>query len=202
MLLTCVCADAGRTAAALGVEHTIVNLRDIFLIRLLSRLSKNMSRVALRTHAFLCNRHIKFPALIKHADSIGAEYIATGHYAQVEHDASGRVLLKKGADPQKDQSYVLYILPQTILTRLLLPLGRLRKAETRAVARLLGLAAAERPRVRRSVLFRTAIIPRLSLGPANRRGPSRSYWLRPEKPSVSMMASTATRSGSASGFLP
>lgn len=137
--------DAGRTAAALGVEHTIVNLRDIFFDQVIEPFVEEYVHGGTPNPCILCNRHIKFPALIKHADSIGAEYIATGHYAQVEHDASGRMLLKKGADPQKDQSYVLYILPQTILTRLLLPLGRLRKEETRAVARLLGLAAAERP---------------------------------------------------------
>jgi len=137
--------DAARTAAALGVEHTIVNLRDIFFDQVIEPFVAEYMSGQTPNPCIFCNRCIKFPALAQHADAIGAEYIATGHYAQVEHDASGRAALKKGVDQQKDQSYVLYTLPQTILTRLLLPLGRLRKEETRAVARLLGLAAAERP---------------------------------------------------------
>lgn len=137
--------DAGRTAAALGVEHSVVNLRDRFSEQVVDPFVGEYACGRTPNPCILCNRRIKFPALAQHADSIGAEYIATGHYAQVAHGASGRMLLKKGADVQKDQSYVLYMLPQTILARLLLPLGRLRKEETRAVARLLGLSAAERP---------------------------------------------------------
>lgn len=137
--------DAGRTAAALGVEHSIVNLRDIFTGQVIDPFVKDYIQGQTPNPCILCNRHIKFPALLKHADAIGAEFIATGHYARVEHGQEGRALLKKGVDAKKDQSYVLYMLAPEILNRLLLPLGGLRKDETRAVARLLGLPAAERP---------------------------------------------------------
>jgi len=137
--------DASRTAAVLGVEHSVVNLRESFSERVIAPFVAEYTSGQTPNPCIFCNRRIKFPALLKHADSIGAEYIATGHYAQLERDASEQMVLKKGVDEQKDQSYVLYMLPQVILSRLLLPLGRLRKEETRAVARLLGLSAAERP---------------------------------------------------------
>lgn len=137
--------DAGRTAAALGVEHSIINLRDGFSEQVIEPFVKEYIKGLTPNPCILCNRHIKFPALLKHADEIGAEYIATGHYARIEQDGEGHARLKKGVDDRKDQSYVLYMLTPEILDRLLLPLGKLRKEETRAVARLLGLPAAERP---------------------------------------------------------
>lgn len=137
--------DAARTAEALGIEHSVVDLRDSFSSLVVEPFVADYTKGRTPNPCILCNRHIKFPALLAHADLIGAESIATGHYALVEHDEAGQSFLKRGVDEKKDQSYVLYLLPRNILCRLLLPLGRLRKEETRAVARLLGLSAAERP---------------------------------------------------------
>ncbi len=116
MLLTCVCAGCRKDRCGFGRRTYYCEFAGHFFDQVIEPFVEEYVQGGTPNPCILCNRHIKFPALIKHADSIGAEYIATGHYAQVEHDASGRVLLKKGADPQKDQSYVLYILPQTILT--------------------------------------------------------------------------------------
>lgn len=86
----------------------------------------------------VCNRSIKFGALIDKADELGFDYIATGHYAQIEKDNNGRFLLKKGLDETKDQSYVLYCLTQHQLSRTLFPLGGYRKTQVREIANANG----------------------------------------------------------------
>jgi tRNA-specific 2-thiouridylase len=91
-----------------------------------------------------CNALMKFGKLADRADLLGAERIATGHYARVSRDGSGRFLLLRGIDERKDQSYVLYMLTQPQLARALFPLGGLTKDETRAIARSLNLVTAEK----------------------------------------------------------
>ncbi|MFV0351395.1 MAG: tRNA 2-thiouridine(34) synthase MnmA [Oscillospiraceae bacterium] len=93
-----------------------------------------------------CNRYVKFAELLDRAIEMDYDYIATGHYAQIEQDeTTGRWLLKKGPDPSKDQSYVLYTLSQDELEHLLLPVGGLPKDEVRNVADTLGLENAHKP---------------------------------------------------------
>lgn len=87
----------------------------------------------------LCNKEIKFKSFLEHALSLGAGYIATGHYARIERQHDGGFRLLKGKDPHKDQSYFLYTLGQRALARTLFPLGDLTKAEVRAIARRAGL---------------------------------------------------------------
>lgn len=91
----------------------------------------------------VCNRNIKFGALIDKADELGFDYIATGHYARIE-EAGGRFLLKKGVDETKDQSYVLYCLTQGQLSRTLFPLGEYRKTQVREIANANGFVNANR----------------------------------------------------------
>ncbi|HEY6763792.1 MAG TPA: tRNA 2-thiouridine(34) synthase MnmA, partial [Candidatus Sulfotelmatobacter sp.] len=94
----------------------------------------------------LCNNHLKFDQLITVAQQIGAESVATGHYARVEYDDSGgRWLLKRPADRRKDQTYFLFGLTQEQLSRTLFPLGHMTKPEVRELARKYGLALAEKP---------------------------------------------------------
>src|SRR5207244_2707796 len=90
-----------------------------------------------------CNQFIKFDALLVKARQIGAEYVATGHYARIEHGAPNR--LRKAKDPSKDQSYVLYVMSQDRLGAAMMPLGDFSKTETRELARSLGLATADKP---------------------------------------------------------
>jgi tRNA-specific 2-thiouridylase len=86
----------------------------------------------------LCNKEIKFKAFLEHALALGADYIATGHYARVQ-DSDGRFQLLKGIDPNKDQTYFLYTLGQSELSRTLFPVGHLVKGEVRTIAREAGL---------------------------------------------------------------
>lgn len=92
----------------------------------------------------VCNRNIKFGALIDKADELGFDYIATGHYAMIEKDNNGRFLLKKGSDETKDQSYVLYCLTQHQLSRTLFPLGEYRKTQVREIAQANGFINANK----------------------------------------------------------
>ncbi len=93
-----------------------------------------------------CNRFIKFEALLRKADELGIEYIATGHYARVRFDETlNRWQLMRGEDRSKDQSYVLYPLSQRVLSRLLLPLGGMTKPEVRAIVAERGLKQAAKP---------------------------------------------------------
>lgn len=143
--------DAGETAARLGVEHTAVDLRDEFMRNVIEPFIDAYARGVTPNPCILCNKHIKFPHLLRVADERGAECIATGHYAITESSrqlavgTQERACLKKGIDPKKDQSYVLYALRPGELMRLLLPLGGKKKDEVRTIARELKLPAAKRP---------------------------------------------------------
>ncbi len=136
--------DAGRTAARIGVPHTALDLRDEFMTHVIEPFIDAYAGGITPNPCILCNRYIKFPSLLRYADERKAEFIATGHYAITESDR-GRVFLKKGVDTRKDQSYVLYVLGQDVLHRLVLPLGEKRKDEVREIARALDLPAAKRP---------------------------------------------------------
>ncbi|GAB4485456.1 MAG: tRNA 2-thiouridine(34) synthase MnmA [Thermodesulfovibrionales bacterium] len=149
---TACCAEeaaesAGRTASALGISLRCVDVRIPFMERVIEPFAEAYARALTPNPCILCNRYVKFPYLLREADRSGAEFIATGHYARIEPQAgsSGVFLLKRGRDQKKDQSYVLAVLPQKTLARLLLPLGGMTKDETRELARSLHLPAAERP---------------------------------------------------------
>src|SRR6185295_11550910 len=91
----------------------------------------------------MCNEKLKFGTLINRARQLGAEYVATGHFARIER-SNGRHLLKRGRDSRKDQSYFLFSLKQEQLARSLFPLGELTKSDTREVARQSHLKTAEK----------------------------------------------------------
>jgi len=93
-----------------------------------------------------CNPQIKFKALAAFADSVGAEHIATGHYAHIEQDAqSGRWIIRRSAADKKDQTYFLYALPQSILSRIIMPLSNMDKPQVRSIAAELGIPVAQKP---------------------------------------------------------
>jgi len=138
--------DARHVAEHLGIPYYVVNQQD--------RFEKDVVRpfvdeyLAGRTPipCSLCNNHLKFDALLQTARSIGADRIATGHYAVNEYDpARARWILKRPTDLAKDQTWFLFGLTQEQLSRTLFPLGRLTKPEVREVARARGLALAEKP---------------------------------------------------------
>lgn len=135
--------DAQRTAESIGVRHNRIDLRNEFMEKVIDPFIEAYSKGLTPNPCILCNRYIKFPHLLRFADEKGAEFIATGHYAKVERN--GFPQLKKGIDPKKDQSYVLYILGKEELERLILPLGYKTKEEVRKIALSLNLPAAKRP---------------------------------------------------------
>lgn len=138
--------EAAKTAGCIGVPHSSVDARVEFVEKVIGPFIDAYSRGITPNPCILCNRYIKFPFLLREADRRGAEFIATGHYARVKSGA-GRMhnaQLWKGIDPKKDQSYVLYILKQQEINRLLLPLGDYKKEEVRVIAKKLGLPAANR----------------------------------------------------------
>ena len=138
--------DARRVADQLGIDHYCLNFREIFARRVVDNFVEEYRRGRTPNPCIRCNDYVKFEAVLVKARALGAEYVATGHYARIERDeASGRYLLKRGLDPRKDQSYVLYVLTQSELAHTLLPLGSMAKAETRELARQLGLQVADKP---------------------------------------------------------
>jgi tRNA-specific 2-thiouridylase len=138
--------DARKVAQKLGIPHYVTDFRDIFTRTIIAYFYREYSLGRTPNPCILCNRHIKFGILWEKAREMGADFLATGHHARVERDInSGKYLLKKGLDRQKDQSYFLCQLTQEQLGRTLFPIGNLTKNRVRQIARELGLPVAARP---------------------------------------------------------
>jgi tRNA-specific 2-thiouridylase len=139
-------AEAARAVArALGAEHRTVDCAAAFLEEVLEPAWREYDRGRTPNPCVVCNSRIKLRMLAALADEVGAERIATGHYARTGPDPDGRgTALLRGADTDKDQSYFLHRLGDDQLRRVLFPLGGLRKPEVRALARDLRLANADR----------------------------------------------------------
>ena len=138
--------DAKRVAYKLGIPHYVLNFRDIFAQKVIADFCQEYSLGRTPNPCIRCNQYIKFDALLERANRLGADFVATGHYARVgKNEANGRHLLKKGIDRRKDQSYVLYTLTQEQLKHTLLPIGNLTKERVREIARELELPVAAKP---------------------------------------------------------
>ena len=138
--------DANRVAAALGIPHYIVDFRGEFERAVIRDFCGEYGRGRTPNPCIRCNQSIKFDLLFERARRLGADYIATGHYARIGFDpVTGRRLLKKGIDPGKDQSYFLYSLSQEALFRTLFPVGGRTKEEIRRLAARRGLSVARKP---------------------------------------------------------
>jgi tRNA-specific 2-thiouridylase len=138
--------DARRVAEHLGIPYYVVNQQERFERDVVRPFVDEYLHGRTPIPCSLCNNHLKFDQLLLTARSIGAERIATGHYAVNEYDpARQRWILKRPADHAKDQTYFLFGLTQQQLSRTLFPLGAMTKPEVRASARTAGLALAEKP---------------------------------------------------------
>src|SRR5881296_3139910 len=138
--------DARRVAETLGIPYYVVNHEDRFERDVVRPFVQEYLSGRTPIPCSLCNNHLKFDQLLVVAQQIGADAIATGHYARVEFDQErGRWLLKRPADRSKDQTYFLFGLTQEQLSRTLFPLGEMTKPEVRELARHHGLALAEKP---------------------------------------------------------
>ena len=138
--------DARRVAEHLGIPYYVVKQEDRFEQDVVRPFVSEYLAGRTPIPCSLCNNHLKFDQLLKTARSIGADSIATGHYAINEYDpARKRWILKRPTDLAKDQTYFLFGLTQAQLAHTLFPLGRMTKPEVREVARQHGLALAEKP---------------------------------------------------------
>src|SRR6185312_4857926 len=138
--------DARRVAEAIGIPYYVVNHEDRFEKEVVRPFVEEYLSGRTPIPCSLCNNHLKFDQLLTVAQQVGADAIATGHYARLEFDDHiGRWLLKRPADVAKDQTYFLFGLTQEQLSRTLFPLGGMRKPEVRELAKQHGLALAEKP---------------------------------------------------------
>jgi tRNA-specific 2-thiouridylase len=137
--------DARRVAARLGIPHYIVNFERQFGEQVVSNFVREYSAGRTPIPCVHCNGDLKFATLAERAAGLGADFVATGHYARVERGADGRFLLRRGLDPAKDQSYFLFTLDQAQLAHAMFPVGALEKTDVRAQARELGLPISEKP---------------------------------------------------------
>jgi tRNA-specific 2-thiouridylase len=137
--------DARRVAQQLGIAHHVFNFSDDFDRHVVGPYVADHAAGRTPNPCIECNRHLKFDRLLERADQLGFDAVATGHHARVTRDGHGPWRLRRGADPAKDQSYVLHVLGQEQLARILLPVGHLTKSEVRQQAVELGLRTATKP---------------------------------------------------------
>src|SRR5579875_2409335 len=137
--------DARRVAQQLGIVHHVFNFTADFDRHVVDPYVAAHAAGATPNPCVACNRHLKFDRFLARAAQLGFEAVATGHHARVAGGPPGPWRLERGADRAKDQSYVLHMLGQDQLGRLLLPVGDMTKAEVRARAAAAGLRTAAKP---------------------------------------------------------
>ena len=136
--------DARRVAWQLGIPHYVLDFRAEFENRVISYFCREYHAGRTPNPCIACNRYLKFGTLLHKARGLGADYLATGHYARIERDDDGRWQLRTAADASKDQTYALYQMTQQQLEHTLFPLGEYRKQEVRRIARQADLTVAEK----------------------------------------------------------
>ncbi len=138
-------ADAEEVARIAGFDFEVVDMSETFEETVLDDFFSEHEAGRTPNPCVRCNEHIKFGAFLSRADDLGIDFVATGHYVRTACDLDGRWHLLKGADPTKDQSYMLHTLGQAQLERSLFPVGSQAKSVTRAHAERLGLPVAGKP---------------------------------------------------------
>ena len=152
--------DASAVADVLGIDIEAVNFAKEYRERVFSDFLREYSAGRTPNPDILCNAEIKFRAFLDHAMAMGADLIATGHYARVRHTNNG-VQLLRGIDPSKDQSYFLHRLTQEQISRVIFPVGDICKTEVRRIADDLKLPNA-RKKDSTGICHRRASVPRIS----------------------------------------
>ncbi len=138
--------SARRVSAQLGIPYYIFNYQKEFRKHVIDYFLDEYAGGFTPNPCLMCNRDVKFKALLSRAEALGFEYVATGHYARIRHDeANGQYHLLRAVDEEKDQAYMLHILGQRELARLMFPMGEFTKKQVRQLAAERGLASADRP---------------------------------------------------------
>lgn len=136
--------DAARIADQLGIPFYVLDTRDVFKGAIVRFFTEQYARGVTPNPCLECNRHIRFEWLLNNALALDADYLATGHYARIRHKPDGAFQLLKGLDEAKDQSYVLSVMGQAQLSRVLFPIGEYNKPDVRALAESFGLPVARK----------------------------------------------------------
>lgn len=137
--------DARRVAWDLGIPYYVMNFKEEFKSQVIDYFVDEYQRGRTPNPCIACNRYVKWESLLKRSLDIGADYIATGHYARIEKLANGRYALRKSVTEQKDQTYALYNLTQEQLARTLMPVGAYSKDRVRELADKIQLGVANKP---------------------------------------------------------
>ncbi|MBO8141450.1 MAG: tRNA 2-thiouridine(34) synthase MnmA [Firmicutes bacterium] len=138
--------DARRVAHRLGIPYYVVNFQEPFEEAVIERFAEEYLRGLTPNPCLVCNQAVKFGALLHKAQELDADYVATGHYARIGFDPGlGRYVVRKSADPRKDQTYTFYGQTQEQLRHTLTPCGEYTKDEIRRLAREMGLGVAAKP---------------------------------------------------------
>lgn len=137
--------DARRVAWDLGIPYYVMNFKQEFKTHVMDYFVDEYLHGRTPNPCIACNRYVKWESLLKRSLDIGADYIATGHYAQIERLTNGRYALKKSATAAKDQTYALYNLTQEQLSHTLMPVGAYTKDQIRQMAEEIGLQVANKP---------------------------------------------------------
>ena len=137
-------ADAKAICDKLGVEHRVYSFEDEFYRSVIKNFIDTYIGGGTPNPCIVCNKNIKFGLMLEHELELGADYIATGHYARIEQDSNGRYLIRKADDDKKDQTYMLWSLSQHQLSHTLFPLSKYTKSEIRAFAEDAGFSIARK----------------------------------------------------------
>lgn len=137
--------DARRVAERLEIPYYVMNFKKEFKENVMDYFVREYIGGKTPNPCIACNRFVKWESLLKRSMDIGADYIATGHYARIEKLENGRFALRKSATAAKDQTYALYNLTQHQLSHTLMPVGEYTKDEIRAIAEKIGLTVANKP---------------------------------------------------------